>query len=180
MNFPPSLFTERLRLDPLQDGDAHFIWELLNDPGFKRWIGDRGVRAPADAPNYLRNGPWAMYEKHGFGLMRVSLRESDQPIGMCGLLKRDWLEVPDIGFSFLQRHCSSGYGRESSLAVLHDGAARLGMQDVGAIVAPDNAASIGLLEKLGFAFEHPVKPPGEEREISFYLRKSSPIASTVR
>ena len=121
-----------------------------------------------------------MYEQHGFGLMRVTLRESGEKIGMCGLLKRDWLDVPDIGFSFLQRHCSSGYGRESATAVLEDGERRLGVREVGAIVAPDNAASIGLLQKLGFAFHHPVKPPGEEREISFYSRNSAPISNTVR
>lgn len=171
----PVLETPRLRIEALQDDDAHFIWELLNDPGFKRWIGDRGVRSPADAPAYLRAGPWAMYEKFGFGLMRVSLRESREKIGMCGLLKRDWLEMPDIGFSFLQRHCSRGYGRESALAVLQDGEQRLGVREVGAIVAPDNEASIGLLENLGFAYRHPVKPPGEEREISFYSRNSAPI-----
>ena len=177
---PPALETARLRIEPLLDSDARFIWELLNDPGFKRWIGDRGVRSPSDAPAYLRNGPWAMYEKHGIGLMRVSLRETNEAIGMCGLLQRDWLPVPDIGFSFLQRHCSRGYGRESSAAVLQDGETRLGLREVGAIVVPDNAASIGLLEGLGFVFRHPVKPPGEEREISFYSRNSAPIASTVR
>lgn len=177
---PPSLETARLRLDALAEADADFICELLNDAGFKRWIGDRGVRTPADVPAYLRAGPWAMYAQHGFGLMRVTLRGSGEKIGMCGLLKRDWLEQPDIGFSFLQRHCSSGYGRESAAAVLEDGERRLGVREVGAIVAPDNAASIGLLRKLGFAYRHPVKPPGEEREISFYSRNSAPIASTVR
>ena len=177
---PPPLFTPRLRLDPLQDDDAHFIWTLLNDPGFKRWIGDRGVRTPADAPAYLRKGPWATYDAHGFGLMRVALREGGEPVGMCGLLRRDWLPQPDIGFSFLQRHCSQGYGREAAAAVLRDGEERLGVREVGAIVAPDNAASIGLLQRLGFEYRHPVTPPGEEREIAFYSRNSAPIASTVR
>ena len=170
---PPVLETARLRLQPLAESDADFICALLNDPGFKRWIGDRGVRTVADVPTYLRNGPWAMYEQHGFGLLRVALREGDEPVGMCGLLKREWLDVPDIGFSFLERHCAHGYGRESSEAVLRDGEQRLGLREVGAIVAPDNAASIGLLTRLGFAFDRPVKPPGEEREISFYLRQAS-------
>lgn len=169
---PIPLETARLRLQPLSEDDCDFIAELLNDPGFLRYIGDRGVRTPADSPTYLRNGPWAMYEKYGFGLLRVSLRDTGEKIGMCGLLQRDWLEVPDIGFSFLQRHCASGYGRESAQAVLDDASARLGVKSVGAIVATYNTASINLLEKLGFSYRHPVKPPGEEREIAFYLRES--------
>lgn len=177
---PPVLETERLRLQPLEEDDADFICALLNDPGFRRWIGDRGVRTTADVPAYLRNGPWAMYERHGLGLLRVSLRATDEPIGMCGLLQRDWLEVPDIGFSFFERHCAHGYGRESSQAVIADGEARLGAHRIGAIVVPENAASIGLLTRLGFAYQHPVQPPGEAREIAFYLRNSAPTASAVR
>jgi RimJ/RimL family protein N-acetyltransferase len=169
---PIPLDTARLRLDPLTEDDSDFLAELLNDPGFLRYIGDRGVRTPADSVTYLRNGPWAMYDKHGFGLLRVSLRDSGEKIGMCGLLQRDWLEVPDIGFSFLQRHCASGYGRESAHAVLDDAAARLGVLQVGAIVAPYNVASINLLEKLGFTYRKPVTPPGEERELAFYLREA--------
>lgn len=169
---PIPLDTARLRLEPLSEADSDFIHELLNDPGFLRYIGDRGVRTPADAPTYLRNGPWAMYEKYGFGLLRVSLRDTGEKIGMCGLLQREWLEVPDIGFSFLQRHCASGYGRESAEAVLEDASSRLGLKSVGAIVAPYNTASINLLEKLGFTYRRPVTPPGEEREIAFYLRES--------
>jgi ribosomal-protein-alanine N-acetyltransferase len=177
---PPVLDTARLRLSPVTLDDAPFLVELLNDPGFLRWIGDRGVRTAADVPAYLQNGPWAMYEKHGFGLMRVSLRDSGENVGLCGLLKRDWLTLPDIGFSFLQRHCARGYGRESAGAVIEEAERRLGVRSVGAIVAPDNAASIGLLERLGFAYRHPVTPPGEQREISFYSRNSAPISSTVR
>ena len=177
---PPVLETARLRLTPIVLDDAPFLVELLNDPGFLRYIGDRGVRSEADVPAYLQNGPWAMYGRHGFGLMLVSLRAGGENVGMCGLLKRDWLELPDIGFSFLQRHCGSGYGSESAAAVLQDGEARLGVREVGAIVAPDNAPSIGLLRKLGFAYRRPVTPPGEEREISFYSRNSAPISSTVR
>jgi len=179
---PPVLDTERLRLQPLAESDADFICALLHDPGFLRWIGDRGVRTTADVPAYLRNGPWAMYEQHGFGLLRVALRESGEPIGMCGLLQRDWLDVPDIGFSFFQQHCNRGYGREAAAAVLQEGERRLGLREVGAIVDPGNAASIGLLTRLGFAYRHPVTPPGGEREIAFYLRpaNSAPTASAVR
>jgi ribosomal-protein-alanine N-acetyltransferase len=166
-----SLDTERLKLDPLTADDADFIFELHSDPGFKRFIGDRGVHSPADAIPYLTKGPWDCYQRLGFGQMLVTRRDDGEKLGTCGLLQRDWLELPDIGYALLARHAAKGYGREAAQAVLDDAQQRLGIRRVGAIVSPENAASVALLTKLGFEYERPVQPPGEEREISFYLRE---------
>jgi ribosomal-protein-alanine N-acetyltransferase len=147
------LRTPRLSLDALGPADAPFLVELLNDPAFLRYIGDKGVRDEAGARQYLANGPQASYAEHGFGLLRVALREGGTPIGICGLLKRETLEHPDLGFAFLPAWCKSGYGFESATAVLADARA---VEDVGrvlAITTPDNAPSIALLQKLGFVLE---------------------------
>ena len=61
------LETDRLRLRRLVPDDAPFIVELLNDPSWLRFIGDKGVRTDEDARDYLRKGPIAMYERYGFG-----------------------------------------------------------------------------------------------------------------
>src|SRR5512145_253478 len=112
------LETARLRLRTLSVDDAEFILELLNDPGFLRYIGDKKVRTAADARDYILRGPVDSYARHGFGLYLVELKDSREPIGICGLLKRDWLEDPDIGFAFLARFTSVGFGYESATAVL--------------------------------------------------------------
>jgi RimJ/RimL family protein N-acetyltransferase len=96
--------------------DAAFVVELLNDPSFLQHIGDKGVRTEADACRYLETGPLASYARHGFGLLRVGLRESGEPVGMCGLLKRDWLPDPDIGFALLPRFWRRGYALEAASA----------------------------------------------------------------
>src|SRR5260221_13231372 len=95
--------TGRLSLRRLTADDAEFILELLNEPPFIQNIGDRGVRTAADAALYILNGPVASYEKHGFGLYLAELKASPLPIGICGLLKRDFLDDADIGVPFLQR-----------------------------------------------------------------------------
>ena len=53
-----------------------------------------------------------------YGLLRVALRGDDTPIGMCGVLKRDNLPDPDIGFSFLPAYWSQGYALEAATAVM--------------------------------------------------------------
>jgi RimJ/RimL family protein N-acetyltransferase len=160
--------TARLRLRPLTEDDDAFIVALLNDPAFRRYIGDRGVRTPEDARGYIRRGPVASYERFGFGLLLVALRDSGTPIGICGLLKRDTLPDADIGFAFLPDYCGKGYGFESASAVLADGRASFGLRRIVAITDPENVPSIRLLEKLGLVFEGMVTMPGDTKALRLH------------
>ena len=148
-----ALETERLLLRPLTTGDAPFILTLLNEPSFLQYIGDKKVRTLEDAREYLSNGPIASYERNGFGLNLVELKDSHASIGMCGLLKREELPEPDIGFAFLPDFWSKGFAYEAAAAVMNDARERLKLRRILAIVNPDNYASIALLERLGMSFE---------------------------
>ena len=120
--------SQRLRLRALDEGDAGFALELLNDADFLRHIGDKGVRTRNDALEYLRIGPWASYAAHGHGLWRVGLRDAaDTPIGMCGLLRRDWLDAPDIGYAFLPAARGQGLAQEAADAVMRLARERYGL-----------------------------------------------------
>jgi len=142
--------TERLTLREFKATDAPFVLRLLNEPSFIHNIGDRGVRTADEALRYLNDGPIASYARHGHGLYLVALKPGLQPIGMCGLLKRQQVREVDLGYAFLPEFWSNGYGRESAVAVL--GIARkLRLARVAAFVSPGNAASVRLLDKLGFA-----------------------------
>jgi RimJ/RimL family protein N-acetyltransferase len=152
--------TARLFLRQLTADDAEFILELLNEPPFLQNIGDRGVRTPADATLYILNGPVASYEKHGFGLYLVELKDSHVPIGICGLLKRDFLDHADIGFAFLQRFWSQGYAYEAASAVMEHSRNVLGLMRILAVTAPGNASSIRLLGKIGLRFDKMIAMPG--------------------
>ncbi|HWE24998.1 MAG TPA: GNAT family N-acetyltransferase [Myxococcales bacterium] len=146
------LETGRLVLRRFTGRDTAFVLRLLNEPSFIENIGDRGVRTLEQAERYLVEGPIASYQRHGHGLWMVALKETQHPIGMCGLLKRDQLIDVDLGYAFLPEFWSRGYARESASAVLEWARVR-GMERIVAIVSPGNAPSIRLLEKLGFAFE---------------------------
>lgn len=151
------LETDRLILRWLSTGDAKFILELLNDPDFLRFIGDKGVRTMGDARNYILNGPVDMYARLGFGLYLVELTDGRLPIGLCGLIKRDGLDNVDIGFAFLPEFRSRGYAYEAASAVMAYGQDKLGLKRIVAITSPDNEASGRLLEKIGLRFERMIR-----------------------
>lgn len=162
------LETERLTLRWLDVKDAPFILELVNDPSWIQFIGDKGVRNLEDAKNYILNGPVDMYNKMGFGLYLVERKEDLTPLGMCGLIKRDSLEDVDIGFAFLEKFRSNGYGYESASAVIEYGKNELGLKRIVAITSIDNTASGKLLEKVGLRFEKIISDSGEDLKLFGY------------
>jgi len=151
------LDTTRLTLRQLTPDDAAFIHELLNDPTWLRFIGDRGIRNLDDARSYIANGPVASYAQHGFGLWLVERRTDRVATGICGLLKRATLPDVDIGFAFLEKYQRLGYGSECAAATLAYGRDVLGLKKIVAVTQPDNAGSIRVLEKLGLRYEKMVQ-----------------------
>ena len=162
--------TERLFLREINGEDAGFILELVNEPGWLKNIGDRGIRTLEAARECISNVYVAGYEKFGFGLYLVGLKESNQPVGVCGLIKRDALEHVDIGFAFLERFQGKGYAVESALAVMKYAEVKIGLKRVVAITVPDNTGSIKVLEKIGLKFEKMIRLPGSEEELKLFAR----------
>ncbi len=161
------LKTERLELRELCLADDEFILRLLNEPGFLRHIGDKGVRTLSDAREYIAKGPLESYARCGFGLYLTSLA-AGEPIGICGLLKRDTLPDVDVGFAFLSRYWLKGYAAESAAAVLDFGRRRRKLKRIVAITAPDNHGSIAVLEKIGLKFERMVRLGADAPELKLF------------
>ena len=162
------LRTDRLVLRRLTTDDAALIYELMNDPDWLRYIGDRGIRTLDDARTYLLEGPIATYARLGFGLYRVELRETGVPIGICGLVKRDALEDVDVGFAILPQFRSRGYAHEAAAAMLEYGTRTLGLARIVAIVSPENHASMQLLHKLGLRPERRVQLAPGAKEVCVF------------
>lgn len=163
------LETERLRLGEFSPADAAFVLALLNEPGWIANIGDRGVRNLDDAKAYLLDGPMKSYAQNGFGLWRVALKETDEPIGMCGLIRREHLEAPDVGYAILEAFWGCGYAEEAARATVEFGREKLGMGRIVAITTPDNAASGRVLEKIGFSRVGLIRQPGAEADSLYYV-----------
>ncbi len=165
------LETERLVVRHLTVDDAAFILELVNDPDWIRFIGDRGVHSLEDACRYLASGPVAMYERLGFGLYAVELRSDSTPIGLCGLIKREGLVDVDLGFAYLPQYRSQGYAYEAAAAVVTYGRQVFDLKRIVAITSLDNERSMRLLEKLGFVFEQTIKLPNADEELNLFAAR---------
>jgi RimJ/RimL family protein N-acetyltransferase len=162
------LETARLALRWLETNDADFILQLVNEPSWLRFIGDKGIRTVEDARNYIAEGPVAMYRQLGFGLYLVERKESGEPIGICGLIKRDALEDVDLGFAFLPAFWGKGYAFESAAAVMDYGQRTFALPRLLAITSQDNEVSARLLEKLGFHFERLTRLATDAAEVKVF------------
>lgn len=146
-----TLETQRLRLRRFTLDDTKFVIELLNSPEWIEFIGDRDVKTEEQAIAYLQNGPMKSYAANGYGLSLVETKEGT-PIGMCGIINRDTLEYPDIGFAFLKRFTGQGYAYEIAKASFDYAINSLNIAKICAITLPHNTKSIKLLEKIGMKF----------------------------
>ncbi|WP_228235501.1 GNAT family N-acetyltransferase [Allomuricauda sp. M10] len=167
------LFTERLVISEAGLSDSTFILELLNSPSWLQFIGDKGIRTEEDAKNYIRNSLLNSYKANGFGLYKLVFKESMAPLGLCGFLKRDYLEKPDIGFALLPEFEGMGLMFEASHALIEYARSTLDFDEILAIVTPANKRSCQLLEKLGFARKNQILPPGGKEELLLYSNKKS-------
>ena len=142
--------------------------EIWNDPAFVRHVGDRGIRTIDQAKDALHEGPLRLYDDYGYGPYRLSLKDSDAVIGICGLFRRDGLDDADIGFALLPDYCNKGYASEAAFAVVEHARHDLGLRRLTALVSPQNGSSIALIEKLGMRFERMIRMPGDDDEICLY------------
>ena len=166
------LETERLVLREVNGDDAEFVLDLLNQPSFKKFIGDRGVRTVEQAREYIETRFTRSYRDNGFGLYLVELKQKADddsctplnsrvsartPIGICGFIKRDSLPDADIGFALLPQYEKKGYAFESAEAVMRYGKETLHLARVLAITTLDNESSGSLLQKIGFTFDREIE-----------------------
>lgn len=162
--------TERLIIRKFTVDDAAFMLALLNTPDWLRFIGDRNVRTLEQAEQYLRNGYIKSYVDYGFGFYVVVIKETQESIGICGIVKREGLEDVDIGFAFFQQFMGKGYGYESASAVLNYALNDLKIKRIVAIVNPENVVSIALIKKIGLQFEKMIQISPKDIELMLFAR----------
>ncbi len=148
--------------------DAPFVFELLNDPDWIRYIGDRGIQTLDDARRQITEKYLAAYARDGFGLMLVERNTDHTALGMCGLIKREGLDDVDIGSAFLAKYRGHGLAEEAARAVLAHGRHELKLRRVVGITLPTNAPSIALLEKIGLRFESHIKMSNDSETLALY------------
>ncbi|EGR1274659.1 N-acetyltransferase [Vibrio parahaemolyticus] len=163
-----TLTTERLILRLVSVDDAPFILELYNHPDFYRFVGDKQMRTDYEAVRYIKENMLRMEEKKGVSLLVVEDKQTKQPLGICGLVKRDTLNVYDIGYGFLPSAYGQGFAIEAAKAVIEYAKQAMQLSQLVAITNNDNIRSISLLKKLGFEFERVEQQYDNGRTLELY------------
>jgi RimJ/RimL family protein N-acetyltransferase len=170
--------SERLRLRRLEpDRDAAPMLALLNDPGFLRFIGDRNVRSEEQAREYIALRVLRSYALNGFGMYAIERLADGAWLGNAGLVRRDGLPGPDIGYAVLSEFTGQGYAGEAAQAVFAHVRAQLGIEDLYGITDLDNVASGRILLGLGMHERGVIQLPGVDSASRLY---ATPGAAVVQ
>ncbi len=148
-----ALETARLLLRPLAAGDLEFIFQHFSDPEVGRYLLDEDPlttrkEAQAIVDFYVSPGP-KTYNRW------VIVRKLDlQAVGTCGFHR--WNKAhcrAEIGYDLARPAWRQGFMTEALTAVLEYGFTQMQLHRIEALVHPENAASIRLLERLEFQKE---------------------------
>ncbi len=162
------LQSARLTFYQLTLSDAALMLRMLNEESFIRNIGDRGVRTLAQAEQYLEGAPIRSYQQHGFGMYRLVRKADGVDVGLAGLVYREYLAIPDVGYAILPEFSGAGYASEAALAVYRYGKNVLKLAAIVGIVAPDNFASKKILEKIGLVTDKQILSADTQKWLDYY------------
>ncbi len=162
------LHTERLHIVKATLNDTDFFIELVNSPGWLQYIGDRNVKNRLDAVRYIQSAILNKYKTFGFGMYKLLLQPDNIPVGICGFIKRDFLDHPDIGFALLPAFEGKGYILEAASTILEYGKTHLHFTQILAITNPDNMKCHRVLEKLGMQPAGSIQPHADAPSLLLY------------
>lgn len=134
------LETERLYLRKMCQTDFSSLCKILQD--------EEVMYAYEGAFNDIEVQEWldkqiSRYQKWGFGLWAVILKETDEMIGQCGLSMQPWKdqEVLEIGYLFQRKYWHRGYATEAAKACRQYAFNTLNAKEVCSIIRDTNTAS---------------------------------------
>ena len=161
------LETERLIIETASENDSEFFLELLNSPNWIEYIGDFGIKSIEEAQNYIQTRLIQSYQENGFGLYKMSLKNKT-PIGICGFVKREYLDSADIGFAILPKYETKGYTYEACSTLMEYGKIKLKFDPILSITTIGNIKSCRLLNKIGLYEIGTVSPNNDVNKLLLF------------
>jgi RimJ/RimL family protein N-acetyltransferase len=161
-----SIVTERLAMRLRTRADAAWNLELVSEHE------EGTTRTLAEAEERLADQNGTAHEV-GIGLLAIRRRVEGDPIGYCGLIiGRSTLDEPEIAYELFRRFHGAGYATEAAAAIAEAGFAT-GRTRLWATVGSWNAASLAVLDRVGFRRDHSVRDEGGE---IVYMVRDAPLA----
>jgi ribosomal-protein-alanine N-acetyltransferase len=166
--------TSRLILRDIELFDAFDLLEMDLDERVTKYTGQNPIgtiEEANDVVQFILN----QYAKNGVGRWAVIEKQSGDFLGWTGLkfhneMENNHIDFYDLGYRFKFQHWNKGYATEASLACLKIGFEQLKLQEIIAMVHPDNLASMHVAQKCGFEF---IETFTSENSVWNWLRKSN-------
>jgi RimJ/RimL family protein N-acetyltransferase len=149
----PSLETERLVLRPATAADLQAWSDLIfADPEVIRYMPRREMTPYARAERALNNYN-RLWEAHRIGGWATTDKATGQLIGSCEIEYLDETDEYELGYAFGKAFWGKGLATETARAAIRYGFDVVGLEQVMAVVVPENNASWRVLEHIGFVYE---------------------------
>lgn len=134
------LETERLYLREMKQSDFKSLCKIMQDK--ETMYAYEGAFSDTEVQEWLDRQIFR-YQKWGFGLWAVILKETDEMIGQCGLTMQHWKdrEVLEIGYLFQRLFWHKGYAVEAAKACKKYAFEVLNADEVCSIIRDTNTAS---------------------------------------
>jgi len=148
------LETSRLYLRELVPEDAEMILRLDRDPDVMHYMpaAARARVSRVHSQEFVRKAI-RYYEEHpGLGIWTTILKGKNECIGWTTLKDLPGTEEIEIGFRYFPKYWNQGLATEISAALLKYGFEQLNLPRIVAVVHPENAASIRVIEKIGLTY----------------------------
>ena len=173
--------TERLILRPETEADGEAIYTMNTDPEVMRFIGDPWTSPLEEFLEQHRKALAEVTTEH-YGNVSVIVKETQQYVGWCGLLRQPRLGGKlELLYRYFRHAWGKGYATETGRAVLGVGLRELGLREVFAMCHPENLASIRVLKK--WTSRHnaakPLRTPLWERRYDDNLIQSAEEMQTI-
>lgn len=163
------LETERLILREWTMDDADALFAVVGDAEVMKWVEDGKPWASIEVAREWLRGVVENYRKRGYSRWAVVEKEGGRVVGSCGFAPLPWSGEIDFGYLLVRDRWGRGYATEVGRAALLYGFGRLGFVEVVASIAPENAASRRVIEKLGFVYRGLEHQPGDSEESEIYV-----------
>jgi ribosomal-protein-alanine N-acetyltransferase len=145
--------TTRLVIRTFEEADAGPWLALVNDPAVCRFLPPSGDATLETFHGALRRRH-AMEQERGYAMWAVALKGTGAFIGQCGLYPSgdDGSEI-ELAYHFVTASWGHGYGTEAAIAVLSHGLEQCALDQVIALVMPENVGSCRVAERAGMRLE---------------------------
>lgn len=147
------LETKRCYLRELELDDLDDLYELYEGEGMTDYM--EPLYARKEEEEYQRAYIQNMYGFYGYGMWLVKEKGTDLLIGRAGLEHRELngeFEL-ELGYAIAVPYQRQGYALEVCRAILDYAWENLGYDQVNCLIDSGNAASLGLVKKLGFTYK---------------------------